>query len=333
MQTVIDITQDKHKTLFSGLKKEYEKPGTPYIRGSKLIKCNTVLDQVKKAGSIPKIIHQTWKSEKLPSRWRQYFDGWSVNHPDFLHVLWTDEDNLNLVKECYPEYLDCYNWLPLMIQKTDFVRLMYLEQYGGIYADLDYECFDNLVPHLPQLVGVMLVESPLTFTEISQNSLMVSEQSHPYVRQVLELIAEICGELRDHRSTKYPFSKVFDNPFFGKLLHTLSTLFMTGPSTLDKTFMRYSMAHSNSYPSFTDADVKATATAPSDIQLLPHAEFYEGTVAKHHHNGSWFDGQKLLLLFFVVVGITLVLLVLVCVLTTHYSTRAVYKKRLALKMQ
>ena len=309
MQTLIGISEDKHKTLFLD-KKRYERPETPYVLGSHLLLNKG--KQVGKAGEINKYIHQTYKSDKLPSQWRQYFDGWSVNHPDFVHVLWSDEDNLNLVKQCYPQFVKCYNWLPLMIQKTDFVRLMYLHQFGGIYADLDYECFDNIIPYLPQLKGVMLVESPLTFTEITQNSFMIAEAGHPYLLQVLQLIDEICGELMDQQSVKYPFSKVFQNPFFGKLLHTLSTLFMTGPSTLDKTFVRASLKQSNER---------------LDIQMLPHDQFYEGMVAKHHHNGSWFDAQNLLQLFFIVIAVSVLLIVLFCVLTTHYSTKAVYVKK------
>lgn len=313
MQTLIGISEDKHKTLFLG-KKKYEKPKTAYILGAELLSKNRLVD---KAGNIPKFIHQTWKSDRLPSQWREYFDGWSAHHPDFVHVIWSDEDNLQLVKQCYPQFLNCYLWLPLMIQKTDLVRLMYLHQYGGVYADLDYECFDNIIPHLPGLQGVMLVESPLTFTEITQNSLMISESKHPYVMQVIELIVEICKDLMDQNSVKYPFSKVFENPFFGKLLHTLSTLFMTGPSTLDKAFVRASLKQDKRTP---------------DIAILPHDVFYEGVVAKHHHNGSWFDAQNLLQLFFVTVALSVIFIALACVLTTHYSTKVSFIKKYKKRM-
>lgn len=312
MQTVIGITNDKHKSLFKD-KKKYEKPGTAFVFGNELLDDKKNVS-INRAGRIPKIIHQTWKNDMLPSRWRQYFDGWSVHHPDFLHVLWTDEDNENFVNKHYPQFKKQFKWLPLMIQKTDFVRLMYLHQYGGVYADLDYECFDNILPHLPQLSGVMLVESPLTFTEIAQNSFMISEKGHPYVYKALELITEIINDMMDKDNTKYPFNKLYDNVFVGKMLHTLSTLFFTGPAILDKSFVRASL---------TD---KSTSKI-EEVSLLPHAQFYEGTIAKHHHNGSWFDAQQLLQLFFVVVALTIIAIILLCVLVTFFSTKAAYVKK------
>lgn len=310
MQSVIGISKDKHKTLFVD-KKKYEKPDTAFVFGRDLLENKVTWSH---AGTIPKLIHQTWKNDMMPSRWKLYFDGWSKHHPDCVHVLWTDEDNENLVKTRGAEFLDSYNWLALMIQKTDFVRLMYLYFYGGIYTDLDYECFDNVFSHLPQLNGVMLVESPLTFTEITQNSLMVAEPGHPYVYSALQLISEIIQDMSDKRGVKYPFKHLFQNVFVGKMLHTLSTLFITGPAVLDKAFVRAHLTNSRE-------------TKVNQVRLLPHARFYEGTVAKHHHNGSWFDGEKLLQMFFIVVALTVVAIVLVSVLSTFFSTKAALRKK------
>jgi len=311
MQSIIDISDEKHKTLFRGNTKKYEHPTTPFITGKDMLEGRN--PKVDHFGSIPQIIHQTWKNDKLPSQWREYFDGWHKLHPEFLHVLWNDEDNLNLVTTHYPEFLDHYKWLPLMIQKTDFVRLMYLHKYGGTYADLDYECFDNIVPHLPSEEGVLLVESPLTLSEITQNSFMIAEQGHPFLYDVLQLIAEIITDVRDRHSIKYPFTKLYENIFFGRLLHTLSTLFMTGPATLDKAFVR--------------AYLKQESDTAHKVRLLSHDMFYEGTVAKHHHNGSWFDGYQLLQLFIVVISFVVFGVVVIGILTTFFGTKASMKKK------
>jgi len=311
MQSIIGISKDKHRSLFVD-KKRYEKPDTAFVFGRDLLDNKVTWSH---AGSIPKLIHQTWKNDLMPSRWKQYFDGWAEHHPDFVHVLWTDEDNEELVRAKCNEFLDSYSWLPLMIQKTDFVRLMYLYYFGGIYTDLDYECFNNLLPHLPQLQGVMLVESPLTFTEITQNSLMIAEPGHPYVYSAMQLISEIIQDMKDQQGSKYPFKHLFQNLFVGKMLHTLSTLFITGPAVLDKAYVRAHLTNRQ-------------ASRVGQVTLLPHAKFYEGTVAKHHHNGSWFDGEKLLQMFFIVIGLTVTAIILTCVLSTFFSTKAVLKKKL-----
>jgi len=311
MEVVISISQQKHQ-VFSN-KKEYSKPDTPYVRGSELLQLvrNGEAHPVGVMGNIPKYIHQTWKNELLPPLWKQYFDGWSRHHPDFVHVLWTDDDNLALVRECYPEFLKQYNWLPLMIQKTDFVRLMYLHQFGGIYADLDYECYDHFEKHLPASSGVLLVESPLSLVEVTQNSLMIAEPEQEYIYTVLSLICEICDDLMVENSEKYPFNALFKNVFFGKLVSTLSTLFLTGPSTLDKAHMRMAMKHGRR----------------PNVEILPSDQFYDGDVAKHHCNASWFNGTKLLLLFIVVLTTTVLLVLLFCILSTHFGTKKVITKK------
>jgi hypothetical protein len=319
MQSIINLSAKKHKTLFRGKTKKYEIPTTPYIRGNAMLEESPV--KVEYFGSIPKIIHQTWKNENLPSQWREYFDGWYYKHPDFVHILWDDDDNLHLVEQHYPEFLDAYNWLPLMIQKTDFVRLMYLHKYGGIYADLDYECFENILSHLPQEQGVMLVESPLSLTEITQNSFMIAEAGHTFIYNVLQLIEEIVSDVREKHSIKYPFTKLYNNVFFGSFLHTLSTLFMTGPATLDKAFVRAYLKDD------MKDEMKHESSKPPKVRLLPHAQFYDGAVAKHHHNGTWFDGYNLLQLFIIVITLVLLATLTAGILITYFSTRSAYSKK------
>jgi hypothetical protein len=167
----------------------------------------------------------------------------------------------------------------------------------------------------------MLVESPLTLSEITQNSLMVSEPGHPFLKSVLDLIASIVSDVRDKHSVKYPFTKLYENVFFGRLLHTLSTLFMTGPATLDKALVQAYLKHEG------NLERKPKRNPAHRVRLLDHKLFYEGTVAKHHQNNSWFDGYKVLKLFIVVIALIMLGVILVCVLTTFFSTKAVYRKK------
>jgi hypothetical protein len=51
----------------------------------------------------------------------------------------TDEDNLELVRRFYPQYLDAYLALPREIFRADMVRNCYLHRFGGVYADFDVE--------------------------------------------------------------------------------------------------------------------------------------------------------------------------------------------------
>lgn len=74
------------------------------------------------AAGVPRIIHQSWKSQTLPKRFEAWSDSWRVRHPDWQHALWTDADNRQLVAQHYPAYLDVYDSLPREIYRADMVR-------------------------------------------------------------------------------------------------------------------------------------------------------------------------------------------------------------------
>ena len=44
----------------------------------------------------------------------------------------------------HAEYRDVYNSYPYAVQRWEMIRYLILYEYGGIYADLDYECIDAL---------------------------------------------------------------------------------------------------------------------------------------------------------------------------------------------
>ena len=45
---------------------------------------------------------------------------------------------------CLKHGRDVYNSYPYAVQRWDMIRYLILYEYGGIYADLDYECIDAL---------------------------------------------------------------------------------------------------------------------------------------------------------------------------------------------
>ncbi|KAK9328282.1 nucleotide-diphospho-sugar transferase [Lipomyces starkeyi] len=89
---------------------------------------------------VPKLIHQSWSTPELPSKFETWSRSCREQNPDWQWVLWTDEDNLNLVKQYFPWFLEYYQKLPGEIYRADLVRNMYMYLYGGMYADLDIEC-------------------------------------------------------------------------------------------------------------------------------------------------------------------------------------------------
>ena len=89
--------------------------------------------------STPKILYQTWKSLNLPDKFQKNREVWLQFTPStkgWNHVLFTDEDLRQLVKDNAPQYLKAYDSFTENIERVDFARyvMMYI---GGVYADLD----------------------------------------------------------------------------------------------------------------------------------------------------------------------------------------------------
>jgi glycosyltransferase involved in cell wall biosynthesis len=104
--------------------------------------------------SIPRLIHQIWRDEAVPERYRAFRDGWARLHPDWAPRLWTDDAVAELLERHYPELMPLYRGYPAAIQRADLGRYAILHHLGGVYADLDCEC---LKPIEPLLEGADLV--------------------------------------------------------------------------------------------------------------------------------------------------------------------------------
>tara|TARA_B100001094_G_C18149407_1_gene782752 strand:- start:1025 stop:1621 length:597 start_codon:yes stop_codon:yes gene_type:complete len=94
--------------------------------------------------NIPKIYHQTWKTKDIPNEKfkKEWTDSFQKYHKDWLYMFHTDEDNEVLVNK-FPELLHIYKQLK-GIEKIDFVRCLYMYEYGGMYGDLDIEWCKNI---------------------------------------------------------------------------------------------------------------------------------------------------------------------------------------------
>jgi mannosyltransferase OCH1-like enzyme len=58
---------------------------------------------------IPKIIHQTWKTDEIPDKWTNAVQTCKSVNSDFKYILWTDETMNNFVKKYYPSFYKTYN--------------------------------------------------------------------------------------------------------------------------------------------------------------------------------------------------------------------------------
>lgn len=90
---------------------------------------------------IPKTIHYCWfgRGEK-PKLTQKCITSWKKHCPDYETIEW-NEDNFDIQAHPYAKF--CYErkkWAFL----SDYVRLVVVEQHGGIYFDTDVELLKSL---------------------------------------------------------------------------------------------------------------------------------------------------------------------------------------------
>lgn len=112
------------------------------------IELNPVDGKLDKRPLIPKIIHQTYKTEEIPEHWQPGQQACVDLHPDYQYILWTDDMARDFIAEEYPWFLKTWDAYPYPIQRADAIRYFALAHYGGIYIDLDDGCMRTLDPLL-----------------------------------------------------------------------------------------------------------------------------------------------------------------------------------------
>ena len=88
---------------------------------------------------IPKIIHQTWKTDVPPSKWIPFIEKVKKLNPEWEYILWTDADNDEFVKTNFPDFYNVFNNFSRGIMRADVIRYLIMYKIGGVYLDLDYE--------------------------------------------------------------------------------------------------------------------------------------------------------------------------------------------------
>merc|ERR1719264_8099 len=166
------------------------------------------------AASIPKILHQTYKTEDLPWYFKYWRQTWLDSTPDWEHHLWTDADNRNLVAEHYPWFLATYDAYVWPIQRVDAARVFMMHRFGGVYADLDVEALRE--PSALLRGGGR--DLALFYDYDAQNhgvtnSLMASVPGHPFWISLAKRM------MRRQHTVKYVFN----------MSCTVKLLYMTGP--------------------------------------------------------------------------------------------------------
>jgi inositol phosphorylceramide mannosyltransferase catalytic subunit len=137
---------------------------------------------VKKVGQIPCIIHQTWKNLNIPRDWVLSQKEWRRHHPDWIYVLWTDDDIFDYISQYHPRFIDLFMNFPYGIQKADAIRYFILHDFGGVYSDLDLAPIKNVQEYFEEGMSVYFLFSPNV--NVFTNFLMASAPQQPIWKRI-----------------------------------------------------------------------------------------------------------------------------------------------------
>ena len=155
--------------------------------------------------NLPKKIHQIWLGSQLPKEYKIHTDTWAKYNPDWEYRLWTDKD----VNDVDIPNRKLFDSIRNLGQKSDFLRYHILNQFGGIYADTDFECLKsfNSLSYVDFFVGIGFPRNVELYI-----GLFGSIPHHKFLEEIIKRMNTIKdGDWREVFNTTgtYFFTKIF----------------------------------------------------------------------------------------------------------------------------
>jgi len=233
-----------------------------------------------KMAKIPKIIHQTWKTENIPQKFSGCVNTWKKKHPEWQYKLWTDRDNRAFIKSHYPSFLNLYDGYTSKIKKADAVRYFILHKYGGLYVDCDFEClkpFDSLITGSKECI--LGYEPERHSTHLNNGNSLVCNA----------IMASVPG----HRLWEHLFLVLQESKSYGDVVDA------TGPRMLQRGIESYphedvTIFQSNVFYPLVDIKNPVLALSENEMKyyldMRKEKKFPSESLAVHHWAGTWYSG-------------------------------------------
>ena len=132
---------------------------------------------------VPRKIHQIWihhddiPLHKYPI---EHIQSWKRIHPNWEYRLWTKDECDAMISEHFPEIKDQYTKGSYVV-KADICRVAVVILHGGIYADLDTECFKSF-DHLVDDIDVTIKNN--------SNSFFMAPKGATYLKKFMEVLSQ-----------------------------------------------------------------------------------------------------------------------------------------------
>jgi hypothetical protein len=115
-------------------------------------------------------------------------NSWLNHHQNWTAKLWDKPDMNEFVKKYFPQYFEAWDNLDKKIKKVDMFRYMVLYIEGGLYVDLDIECFINFNSLIEkyQNYDIILYCHGTENSEICNNGIMISKPNNQFWIKMIE---------------------------------------------------------------------------------------------------------------------------------------------------
>lgn len=222
---------------------------------------------------IPRIVHQIWLGPKPYEQFHCWMKTWA-NLAGWEYKLWTDDD----VKLIQLHNKDLYDISENYGEKTDILRLEILQQFGGVYVDVDYECyrpefFNDLHRGYDFYIGFEPPEhgfiNRFNMFKVC-NAIIGSAPQHPLLKEMIDNLKANYLAYRNHGG-----AVLRTGPSY---LTRIVCSYEQNRSTLDRNIY---LPCSILYP-FNQMETKCYFASPNPSELI-----YPETAGIHYWCGSW----------------------------------------------
>ena len=212
---------------------------------------------------IPKKIHQIWLGEKsIPRICKRWMNSWRDLNPQWEYKLW-DEKN---IKELNVDDLHVYSKKFNPGYRSDILRYIILEKFGGMYVDTDFECIKPLPTNILKykfIAGMMFGNNPCI-----GNSILMSAPNFLLLNNILSYIKQ--------KDYKNDINYIIKN---------------SGPDTVTREFFNLNKLNQNEclilpsnyfypYPNFM-----------LNKQIDRYSEIEDVSIGIHHWQMTWMKGN------------------------------------------
>jgi hypothetical protein len=136
----------------------------------------------EKEPEIPRLLHFVHKDRAAISKASLgYMEHCQALNPEWKILFHSDADIQTLLETHYKAYVEFFYALDPPMKRVDLSRYFLMHHYGGVYADLDYECVQPLDSWVPKQKAAWLSSWP-------DPALLISAKGEPFWIDAIEQV-------------------------------------------------------------------------------------------------------------------------------------------------